>query len=178
MKVKILGKDINTTEAIKEYTEKRISKLEKYFDENTEVSVTIRSEKNIQEAEMQINYQGMCYRAESKQKDLYASIDKDMDIIEGQLRKSKAKKEKQTKGGEALRDLFKSEDTDVHEVEGEIIKINSYDIKPIMPEDAILKLEENPKAKFLVFVNVETNKVNAIYKTKDGKNYGLVEPEV
>jgi len=177
MNVKILGKDLKATDAIKEYTEKKIARLEKYFDENTEVSVTIRSEKNVQEAEMQINYQGACFRAESKQKDLYASIDKDMDIIEGQLRKIKAKKEKYTKGGESIKDLFKPESDDSNEVEGEIVKINSYEIKPIMLEDAIMKLKENPKAQFLAFVNVETNKINVIYKTKDGKNYGLVEPE-
>ena len=177
MKVRISGREINATEAIKEYTEKKISRLEKYFDENTEVAVTIRSEKNIQEAEMQINYQGVCYRAESKQKDLYASIDKDMDIIEGQLRKIKARKEKSTKRGDSIKNFFRPQSAKTEKVEGEIVKIKSYEIKPIMPEDAMLKLQENPKAQFLVFVNVETNKVNVIHKTKDGKNYGLVEPE-
>ena len=45
------------------------------------------------------------------------------------------------------------------------------------PEDAMLKLQEVPQNNFLVFVNVESGKVNAIFKLKDGKNYGIVEPE-
>ena len=45
------------------------------------------------------------------------------------------------------------------------------------PEDAKLKLQERPTQMFLTFVNVETGKVNVIHKLKDGKNYGLIEPE-
>ena len=59
----------------------------------------------------------------------------------------------------------------------EIIKTSYYEIKPITPEDAVLKLKEHPTHNFLVFINVETGKVNAIHKLKDGKNFGLVEPE-
>ena len=44
------------------------------------------------------------------------------------------------------------------------------------PEDAKLKLQENRDLIF-TFINIETNKVNVIFRLKDGKNYGLVEPE-
>ena len=71
-----------------------------------------------------------------------------------------------------------SSDKPQKSVEDEIIKISYYEIKPLTPEDAKLKLQEKPSHVFLAFINVETNKVNVIYKLKDGKNYGLVEPEV
>ena len=58
-----------------------------------------------------------------------------------------------------------------------ILKIKYYDLKPMAPEDAKLKLEEKPKDNFLTFINIETGKVNVIYRLKDGKNFGLVEPE-
>ena len=64
-----------------------------------------------------------------------------------------------------------------HEIEDEILKIEYYEIKPITPEDAKLILEERPTQQFLTFVNVETGKVNVIHKLKDGKNFGLIEPE-
>ena len=57
------------------------------------------------------------------------------------------------------------------------IKTEYYEIKPMTPEDAKLKLQERPTQLFLTFVNVETGKVNVIHKLKDGKNYGLIEPE-
>ena len=52
-----------------------------------------------------------------------------------------------------------------------------YSIKPMGAEDAKLLLEEQPQNRFLTFVNIETGKVNVIYKLKDNKNFGLIEPE-
>ena len=65
----------------------------------------------------------------------------------------------------------------VAEIVNEIVKTSYYSIKPMLPEDAVLALQEQPTHNFLVFINVETGKVNAVHKLKDGKNYGLVEPE-
>ena len=67
-----------------------------------------------------------------------------------------------------------SESTDE---DGEIIKTIFYSIKPLTAEDAKLVLEGDAKNKFLPFINVETNQVNVIYKLKDGKNFGILEPE-
>ena len=61
--------------------------------------------------------------------------------------------------------------------DGEIIKTIYYSIKPLTSEDAKLILEGDVKNKFLPFINVDTNKVNVIYKLKDGKNFGILEPE-
>lgn len=66
---------------------------------------------------------------------------------------------------------------EVYEIEDEIIKTIYYDIKPMAPEDAKLELQGKPKNNFLVFINIDTGKVNVIYRLKDSKNFGLVEPE-
>lgn len=115
------------------------------------------------------------YRAVTEDKDLYASIDKDIDILEGQIRKMKTKKEKMMREG-SLKTMEVSDDK-IAEISNEIIKTSYYEIKPITPEDAVLELKEKPTHNFLTFINVETGKVNVIHKLKDGKNYGLVEPE-
>ena len=65
----------------------------------------------------------------------------------------------------------------IPEIANEIVKTSYYEIKPMQPEDAILKLQEKPTHNFLTFINVETGKVNVIHKLKDGKNYGIIEPE-
>ena len=114
------------------------------------------------------------FRAFTEDKDLYASIDKDIDILEGQIRKAKTKKEKMMKDS-SLKALGVEEK--VHEVTDEILKTEYYEIKPMTPEDAKLKLQERASQMFFTFVNVETNKVNVIHKLKDGKNFGLIEPE-
>ena len=68
-------------------------------------------------------------------------------------------------------------DTESHKVENEILKTSYYNVKQMAPEDAKLILSEKGKDSFMAFVNIDTGKVNVIFKLKDGKNFGLVEPE-
>ena len=164
MKIKITGKELKATEAIKEYVEKKCERLQKYSDDEIDVQVTIKTEGINQVSEISAAINGDIYRAVTENKDLYASIDKDIDILEGQIRKTKAKKE----------NSFGSED---RKVVNEILKTSYYELKPMSAEDAKLVLSERVKDNFLVFVNIDTQKVNVIFKLKDGKNFGLVEPE-
>ena len=173
MEIKITGKELKITEAINEYVERKLERIDKYF-ENASADVTVKTERNAQIAEMVISANGDMYRAVTEDKDLYASIDKDIDILEGQIRKAKTKKERMLKDS-TLKVLEVEQPR--NEVRDEILKVEYYDIKPMTPEDAKLKLQERPTQMFLTFVNVETGKVNVIHKLKDGKNYGIIEPE-
>lgn len=175
MNIKITEKELKVTEAIKEYCEKKLERLVKYFGEDFDVTVTLSKSGFESVAAMKVVVNGEIYKAETAHKDLYAAIDKDIDVLEGQVRKMKTKKDKQNMT-DSIRVL---EDMDVKrkELENEILKTIYYDIKPMTTEDAKLKLEEKNQDIFLVFVNVETNKVNVIYKLKDNKNFGIVEPE-
>ena len=174
MKIKITGKELKITEAINDYVEKKLDRIDKYFDE-AEADVTLRTEKNAQIAEICVIANGEKFRAVTEDKDLYASIDKDIDILEGQIRKAKTKKEKMMREG-TIRNMEVEKDH-VAEISNEIVKTSYYEIKPMTPEDAKLKLEERPSQMFLTFVNQENGKVNVIHRLKDGKNFGLIEPE-
>ena len=99
MKIKITGKELKATEAIKDYVEKKCERLQKYSEDEIDVQVTIKTEGINQVAELSAGINGDIYRAVTENKDLYASIDKDIDIIEGQIRKTKAKKDKQNMSG-------------------------------------------------------------------------------
>ena len=174
MKIKVTGKELKITEAMNDYVEKKLDRIDKYFD-NAEADVTLRTEKNEQIAEICVIAGGEKYRAVTEDKDMYASIDKDIDILEGQIRKVKTKKEKMLREG-SIKNMDLHDDK-ISEISGEIIKTSYYEIKPTTPEDAVLKLQEKPSHTFITFINVETGKVNVIHKLKDGKNYGLIEPE-
>ena len=150
-----------------------MERIDKYF-EDAEADVVVRTERNAQIAEIKVTANGDVYRAVTEDKDLYASIDKDIDILEGQIRKVKTKKERMLK--DSTLKVLEVQET-VHEVTDEILKTEYYEIKPMTAEDAKLKLQERPTQLFLTFVNVETGKVNVIHKLKDGRNYGLIEPE-
>lgn len=175
MNIKIVGKELKATEAIKDYIEKKSERMIKYFGEDFDVTATIKTEGGMQVAEMEVRALSDRFRAVTAHKDLYASIDKDIDILEGQIRKMKTKKDQQNMTESIrMKEMAKEEE---NEIVGEIIKTLYYDIKPLSPEDAKLELEERPQDKFLTFINIETGKVNVIYRLKDNKNFGLVEPE-
>lgn len=180
MKITITGKDLKATDAIKEYAEKKLGRIEKYFEEendgDVEVNVTIKAEKDTQIAEMYIYTKGTSYKAVTESKDLYASIDKDIDVLEGQMRKTKAKKEKMQRDSSLKQINIDGQEEKA--IENEVIKNAYYDVRPISVEDAKIKLQERVGTIFYTFINVDTGKVNVIFKLKDSKNYGLIEPEV
>ena len=177
MNIKITGKDLQATDSIKDYIERKLERLVKYFGEEFEVLATIKTEGKEQVAELHVQALSGTFRAVTAHRDLYASIDKDIDILEGQIRKMKTKKDKQNMT-ESIR--LKESNSSIekeHEIENEIIKTIYYKIKPMAPEDAKLELQGKPKNNFFTFINIDTQKVNVIYRMKDGKNFGLVEPE-
>lgn len=175
IKLTITDKELKATEAIKDYIEKKMPRLERYLgEEEVDVNVKIKNEKNLQIAEIYFQAKGTNFKAVTEGKDLYASIDKNIDIIEGQFRKLKSRKEKEQKDASIKMPV---ETAKTNSIENEVIKYTNYDIKPISIEDAKLILEEKNNNQFLTFINIETGKVNVIYRLKDNANYGLVEPE-
>ena len=136
MNIKITSKELEATEAIKDYIEKKAERLVKYFGEEFDVNATIKTEGSEQVAEISIKADSSDYRAVTAHRDLYASIDKDIDILEGQIRKMKTKKDKQNMT-ESIRIKEMAHET-TSDVENEIIKVLYYDIKPMTPEDAKL----------------------------------------
>lgn len=176
MNIKITSKDLKATDAIKEYIEKKCERLQKYTEDEIEIKATIKTEGKNQVAEISTNINGNVYRAVTEKSDLYASVDKDIDILEGQIRKTKAKKEKQMNSGSIKDQEIISFNAENHEVEKEVLKTTYYEVRPMSVEDAKLKLQDS-KNMFLTFVNADTEEVNVIFKLKDGVNFGLVEPE-
>ena len=175
----IPDKELKATEAIKEYVEKKLERIEKYFaNEVITVNVKTKAEKNMQVAEMYVAVNGVNYKAVTEDRDLYASIDKDIDILEGQIRKTKTKKEKMQKDASIKQMTFSGEEAiNTIEIEDEVVKTLHYDIKPMSVEDAKIKLKERAGSLFFTFINVDTQKVNVLYRLPDGKNFGIVEPE-
>lgn len=172
----ITDKELKTTDAIKDYVEKKLERIEKYFvNEVITVNVKTKAEKNMQIAEMYVGVNGVNYKAVTEDRDLYASIDKDIDILEGQIRKTKTKKEKMQKDASIKQMTFSGEES--VEIEDEVVKTLHYEIKPMSVEDAKIKLKERPGNLFYTFINVDTQKVNVLYRLPDGKNFGIVEPE-
>ena len=174
MKFIVSGKNIEVTEALRDRVTRKLGKLGKFLKSDTEVHSTFSTEKNKHIVEVTIPFNGVIFRAEEKNDDMYTSIDKIVDILEGQIRKNKTKLERKNKGvKDSISPLFKVDDA--VEKKFKVLEIRKYSIKPMTIEEAMMQLDlENEE--YLIFVNAQTKEVNKIYKLKDG-GYGLVEPE-
>ena len=174
MKFVIVGKNIEVTPGLRSAVEDKIGKLEKYFNPETEVHVTLSVEKDRQKIEVTIPVKGSIIRSEQVSNDMYVSIDLVEEIIERQLKKYKNKLVNQKQSVSFFKQDFIEKDF-MEEEEIKIIRSKKFDIKPMYPEDACIQMELLGH-NFFVFCNAETDQVNVVYKRK-GNTYGLIEPE-
>ena len=176
MNIKIRGDKLLVTEAIKEYVESKLSKLEKYFDKHGEVNanVLLRVGGRNQIIEVTIPTNHFTLRAEESHDDLYAAIDLVVDKLERQIRKNKTRIEKRLYK-ENIKEInynFELEEDEI-ETSNKIIKRKTLDMKPMSEEEAILQMELLGHS-FFIFKNSENENVSVIYKRKDN-NYGIIE---
>lgn len=174
MNYTITGKNIDVTDGLKEAIYEKIGKLERYFNPETEVHVTLSVEKERQKIEITIPMKGNIVRAEQVSNDMYVSIDLVEEIVERQLRKHKNKLIEKQQDAVALSKAFIEEET-AEDDEIEIVRSKRFGMKPMMPEDACMQMDLLGHS-FYVFRNAQTDEVNVVYKRK-GNTYGLIEPE-
>lgn len=174
MNLVISGRNIDITEGLRSAVEEKIGKLERYFNDSTEVHVTLSTEKSRQKIEVTIPMKGSIIRAEQTSSDMYVAIDLVEEIIERQLRKYKNKLiDKEQTAAQLSKDFL---DEDAYEDEEiQIIRSKRFAMKPMDPEEACVQMELLGH-NFFVFRNAETEEVNVVYKRK-GNTYGLIEPE-
>lgn len=171
MKISIRGKNIDVTDALRQYIEKRISKFEKFFNENTEAIVTISTEKFTHKIDVLLKVNGHLIQAEGKTEDLYSAVDQVVEKLEKQILKYKEKiQDKNKKDSNKYTATFSSESP----VSKRIVKYKKFDLRPMSPEEAVDQMELLDKD-FFIFINSFSGDVNLVYRRKDG-NYGLIEP--
>ena len=171
MKITITGRKIDITEGLKSYATKKLLKLDKFFSDESTAQVTLSVQKDDHIIEITVYHEGMIFRAEVRDSDMYACIDRVIDVLERQIRKQKTKLEKKLKSGafDAPVDFGNYDE----ETEFKIVKTKKYENKPMSVDEAILQMNLLGH-EFYIFNNSETNDKEVVYKRKDG-NYGLIE---
>ncbi|SFI64792.1 ribosome hibernation-promoting factor, HPF/YfiA family [Thermoflavimicrobium dichotomicum] len=181
----IRGNNLEVTDALREFIEKKLSRLEKYFEKPTDAHVALSVQKDHHKVEVTIPYPGLLVRAEEVSDDMYVSVDLVIEKLERQIRKYKTKVNRKLRQDGSLRSLQKENAFSIQSVatatveqeesDFEIVRRKQFELKPMDTEEAILQMDLLGH-NFFVFINAETDQVNVIYKRKDGK-YGLIEPE-
>lgn len=176
MRLKITGRNIELTEGLKAAVEDRLSRLDKYFNDDTIIDVTMSVEKDRQKIEVTIPIKGGIIRSEQVSSDMYVSIDLVEETIERQLKKYRHKLiTKQQNAENDFRREFIEADADEDESGIVIKRTKKFDMKPMFPEDACIQMDLLGHD-FFIFRNAETDEINVVYKRR-GNTYGLIEPE-
>jgi len=177
MKLIYTGKNVEVTQALKDVTDKKFGKLDKYFQAEVVGNVTFSTEKNRKIIEVTINLPGTILRAEESSDDMYASIDKTLDILERQIRKYKTKLQRRFQNNETIRfDNIPSLPVDDNEEKPKVVRRKKFALKPMSVDEAILQMELL-RHNFFVYIDADDEEMTIIYKRKDG-NYGVIEPEI
>lgn len=184
LKFNIRGENIEVTDAIRDYVEKKVSKLERYFDKEKTIDATahvnlkVYSDKNAK-VEVTIPLPYIVLRAEETSHDLYASIDLVVDKLERQIRKFKTRINRKQREGNIdtqMAAVFlnnQGDEKEEKEPELEIVRTKRLSLKPMDSEEAVLQMNMLGH-NFFIFEDSETNGTSIVYKRKDGK-YGLIE---
>ncbi|MGG0824176.1 ribosome-associated translation inhibitor RaiA [Paenibacillus turicensis] len=179
MNFSIRGQQIEVTEALKDYLDKKLSRLDKYFDAppTSEGNVTLSVVRGLHAVEVTIPLTGVVLRAEDRSDDMYASMDAVVDKLERQIRKHKTKINRKFRQEGSLKTLFvegtSSDNAELENDEFEVVRTKRFTLKPMDVEEAILQMNMVGH-NFFVFSNIDTRTVNVVYKRNDGK-YGLIE---
>ena len=176
MKFTIIGRKMEVTDKVRDYVEKKLSKLDKFFKEDSEARVVLGTIKENEYIEASIYAGGMIYRAEVADSDVLAAIDRIVDVIERQIRKNKTRLAKRIKKDAALDNVLISGSNYTEgedKTEFEVVKTKRFIIKPMSVEEAILQMNLLGH-NFFIFKNMETDEMNIVYKRKD-KKYAVIE---
>ena len=178
LKFNIRGENVEVTDAIRDYVVKRITKLQKFFEDSVEatahVNLKVYSNRTYK-VEVTIPLPYLTLRAEETSNDMYGSVDLVTDKLERQIRKYKTKvnRKSREKGFKNLE--FVPSDEESNDDELKIVRTKQVSLKPMDPEEAVLQMDMLGHD-FFVFQDAETNGTSIVYRRRDGR-YGLIEAE-
>jgi len=176
MELIITGKNIEITDWLREYVEKKVKRLNRYLPgiEEARVELSVENTRNAQQrqrVQLTLRRRGVILRAEERSSDMFGSVDAVMDKMQRRIERYKGKYWEHKGPREPEPVGLAGEET-----EARIVRTKRFPISPMTPEEAIEQMELLGHD-FFVFFNAENEEINVLYRRKDG-DYGLLEPEL
>lgn len=176
MQVIVTFKNIDSSDALKSYIQKKIDRFDRMLDSPAEAHIVLSVEKIRHIAELTLTCDKLSIHVKEMSESMYSSIDALMDKVKSQIKRHKEKIKRHMSGDKtSLNDTFEFDagNDERGDIPEEII-VEPIDYKPMDIEDAVAELKSGKKA-FFVFNNARTEQLNVIYKHNNGK-LGLIQP--
>ena len=171
MKIKINAKKFTVDDRTREYIDKKLAKLDKFFPTDTEATVSLFGRRGEERVELTIQKNGTIFRAEVAENEYETALIKAIDRIERQIRKNRTRLEKKI---HIPKDTFVEAEPFEAEDEIKVTKTKKFEIVPMTVEEAILQMNLLSH-EFYLFRNAESGMLNVVYKRKEN-DYGVIEP--
>lgn len=182
--VDVQTRNMEMTDAIHDYVTSRTERLERHLPQVEDVRVELtylksaRSANDRFNAEITVRGKNLLLRAEQRADDLHAAFDTALDKMDRQVERYKGKHYRGRGDGRSAAEAAEQIlDDETGELTPLIAKRKKFTLYPMNEEEAIIQMRELEHDNFFVFFNAETNKVNVLYRRRNG-SYGLIEPEV
>lgn len=172
MKIEINSKNYNVSEKLKDIIERKVNKLDKYFNDDAVAKVNCKMEGQACKLELTVRSRGLFYRAEVTGDNMYENIDLALPKVERQIVKYGDKFFARLKKDSLNKDYLFFDEAPIFE-KPEVVRKKSFELEPISVEDAQVFLDTIDN-NFYIFLNRETGRVNVLYRRNDG-NLGLIE---
>ena len=190
MELYIHGRNVDVTEWIEEYVDKKVGKMERYLPSAREARVELthnetRAAADRYTSQITVWVNGQILRSEESTSDIFASIDASADKMYRQIRRFKGRRY-QTKRrasaaasaeaeAELLAAVAEMEDEE-EDAEAEIIRRKEFLLQPMNEEEALAQMELLGHD-FFIYYDPDADGVNVVYKRRDG-HYGLLQPRM
>ncbi len=187
MEVRIVTRNVDLPDAIKNHMENKLNKLTRFFGKILDAQVSVRYQRGMYIVEITVDANGVIMRGEENATDLRKAFDKAVNHIERQVKRHKKwLRDRQHLKTHDITEMEvapieeldlkteENEEIDIENIEEKIVKIKRIPLKPMSKEEAVLQMELLGHD-FFLFLNSETEEINVLYKRKDG-TYGLIEP--
>ncbi len=175
MQTSVTFKNLDPSEHLKAYVGEKLNRFDKYLYNPAEANVVLSVEKFRHLAEININGDRLNINGKEETNDMYSAIDLVLDKLENQIKKNKQKIRKHRGGAKVRQKDFIDEDTEgLDEETADRVVVRNIEYKPMDVEEAIMQMDL-VNDNFLVFTNARTDRVNVLYRRKDG-HYGLIQP--
>lgn len=176
MQITVRGRNVEITDSLRDYVEKKVGRLERQFDNAVAATVTMNVERDRHTVEVTMPLNGMVLRGEETTGDMYSAVDLVVDKLERQIAKYKTRISRRLRSGdEKLTAEASAPEADRDDKEPRIVRTKRFNLKPMTLDEAVLQLGLIGHD-FFIFTNAETDRINVLYRRRDG-NYGLIEPE-
>ena len=180
MQLVVQGKNVEVSDWLRQYVEKKVSRLDRHLpgikEARVELSLTrARNAGDRHVVQVTLRSNGTILRAEERSADMQTSIDTVMDKMVRQIDRFKGRRTRARARGAQPTEAAEAEPVE-EQATGQIVRVKRFPVTAMTPDEAIEQMELLGHD-FYVFYNANSEELNVVYRRHDG-NYGILEPEV